>query len=388
MVTPAVRREAVAHLQVAYEVSERRACAALGADRTSVRYRSRRPDDAAARVRLRELASIRRRFGYRRLHILLTREGIVMNHKKLRRLYREERLQVRRRGGRKRALGTRAPMALPQGPNQRWSLDFLSDAMIDGRRFRILAIVDDFTRECLVLIADTSLPGLRVARELDTLIATRGRPLTIVSDNGTELTGMTMLRWSQERQVEWHYIAPGKPQQNAFIESFKASIQDRDGGGPLLQASRRVFPFILRVYADCGYTGEKVAKATLIAVEIVRKNPGQVGFAVNPRRWVVERFFAWIGRNRRLLSAPHAPSSTPHPSCCSCVGSLLLHDFRTDSKGQSAWRNGMGHSLYFDWTLIDGYRGRRFSNLPSILTCRSSASPSLVLPPWRQLPLA
>jgi putative transposase len=177
MVTPAVRREAVAHLQVAYEVSERRACAALGADRTSVRYRSRRPDDAAVRVRLRELASIRRRFGYRRLHILLTREGIVMNHKKLRRLYSEERLQVRRRGGRKRALGTRAPMALPQGPNQRWSLDFLSDAMIDGRRFRILAIVDDFTRECLVLIADTSLPGLRVARELDTLIAIRGRPL-------------------------------------------------------------------------------------------------------------------------------------------------------------------------------------------------------------------
>src|SRR6201993_2278182 len=139
MVTPAARREAVAHLQVAYEVSERRACAALGADRTSVRYRSRRPDDAAVRVRLRELASIRRRFGYRRLHILLKREGIVMNHKKLRRLYREERLQVRRRGVRKRVLGTRAPMALPQGPDQRWSLDFLSNAMIDGRRFRFLA---------------------------------------------------------------------------------------------------------------------------------------------------------------------------------------------------------------------------------------------------------
>ena len=220
MVTPAARREAVAHLQVAYEVSERRACSALGADRISVRYRSRRPDDATARVRLRELASIRRRFGYRRLHILLRREGIVMNHKKLRRLYREERLQMRRRGGRKRALGTRTPMALPQGPNQRWSLDFLSDAMTDGRRFRVLAIVDDFTRECLVLVADTSLPGLRVARELDTVIAIRGRPGTIVSDNGTELTSMAILRWSQERQIAWHYIAPGKPQQNAFIESF------------------------------------------------------------------------------------------------------------------------------------------------------------------------
>ena len=129
MVTPAARREAVAHLQVTHEVSERRACTALGADRTSVRYRSHRADDAAARARLRDLACVRRRFGYRRLHVLLKREDIVMNHKRLRRLYREEQLQVRRRGGRKRALGTRAPMALPQGPNQRWSLDFLSDAM-------------------------------------------------------------------------------------------------------------------------------------------------------------------------------------------------------------------------------------------------------------------
>jgi len=226
MVTPAARREAVAQLRVAYEVSERRACSALGADRTSVRYRSSRPDDAAARTRLRELAAVRRRFGYRRLHILLTREGIVMNHKKLRRLYREERLQVRRRGGRKRALGTRAPMALPQGPNQRWSLDFLSDAFADGRRFRILAVVDDFTRECLTLVPDTSLPGLRVVRELDALIAARGRPAMCVSDNGTELTGTAILRWSQETRVEWHYIAPGKPQQNAFIESFNARLRD------------------------------------------------------------------------------------------------------------------------------------------------------------------
>ena len=226
MVTPAARREAVAHLQVGYEVSERRACSALGADRTSVRYRSCRADDVSARTRLRELASIRRRFGYRRLHILLKREGIVMNHKKLRRLYREEHLQVRRRGGRKRALGVRAPLAVPQGPDQRWSLDFLSDAMIDGPRFRILAIVDDFTRECLALVADTSLSGLRVARELDAVIAIRGCPATIVSDNGTELTSMTMLRWSQDRRVEWHFITPGKPQQNAFIESFNGRLRD------------------------------------------------------------------------------------------------------------------------------------------------------------------
>ena len=111
-----------------------------------------------------------------------------MNHKKLRRLYAEEGLQGRRRGGRKRALGTRAPMAIPQGPDQRWSLDFLSDALVDGRRFRIFAVVDDFTRDCLCLVADTSLSGLRVARELDAVIVRRGRPAMCVSDNGTQMT--------------------------------------------------------------------------------------------------------------------------------------------------------------------------------------------------------
>jgi putative transposase len=185
-----------------------------------------RPDDAGLRARLRELAAVRRRFGYRRLLILLRREGTRVNHKKLRRLYREERLQVRRRGGRKRALGTRAPLALPQGPNQRWSLDFLSDTLTDSRRFRILAVVDDFTRECLTLVADTSLSGARVGRALDAIIVQRGKPLSIVSDNGTELTSMAILGWSQETQIEWHYIAPGKPTQNAFIESFNGRLRD------------------------------------------------------------------------------------------------------------------------------------------------------------------
>src|SRR5262244_1813557 len=170
MVTPAARRAAVAHAITTFGVSQRRACKVIGAERSSMRYRHRRPDDGEVRVRLRELAAVRRRFGYRRLQILLRREGTHMNHKKLRRLYREERLQVRRRGGRKRALGSRAPIVLPQGPNQRWSLDFASDALSDGRRFRILAVVDDFTRECLAPVADTSLAGLRVVRELDGLV--------------------------------------------------------------------------------------------------------------------------------------------------------------------------------------------------------------------------
>ena len=226
MVTSVARREAVAHLCQRYEVSQRRACTAIVAERSSVRYRSLRPDDGAVRARLRELAAIRRRIGYRRLHILLCREGVHMNHKRLRRLNAEERLQVRRRGGRKRALGTRAPMTIPQGPNQRWSLDFVSDTLTDSRRFRILAVVDDFSRECLCLMADPSLSGLRVGRELNTIIAERGQPAMCVSDNGTELTSMAILRWSQDSRVEWHYIAPGKPQQNAFVGSFNGRLRD------------------------------------------------------------------------------------------------------------------------------------------------------------------
>ena len=218
--------EAITVLCQSFEVSQRRACQVIGADRTSMRYRSVRPDDAALRARLRELAAVRRRFGYRRLWLLLRREGVLVNRKKLRRLYREERLQVRRRGGRKRALGTRAPITMPLGPNQRWSLDFVSDTLADSRRFRMLAVVDDFTRECLTLVADTSLSGVRVGRELDAIIARRGCPQTIVSDNGTEFTSMAILRWSQEARINWHYIAPGKPTQNAFIESFNGRLRD------------------------------------------------------------------------------------------------------------------------------------------------------------------
>ena len=206
--------------------SQRRACALVGMDPKTYRYESRRPDDAGIRKRLRELAEQRRRFGYRRLHILLAREGIRLNHKKLYRIYREERLTVRKRGGRKRALGTRAPLLLPWNRNQRWSLDFLADALADGRRFRILAVVDDFSRECLALVVDTSLSGVRVARELDRIVELRGRPRMLVSDNGTELTSNAILRWQQERGVGWHYIAPGKPMQNGFVESFNGRLRD------------------------------------------------------------------------------------------------------------------------------------------------------------------
>jgi putative transposase len=184
-----------------------------------------RGNDNEFRERLRRLAAERRRFGYRRLHILLRREGIELNHKKLFRIYREERLTVRR-GGRKRARGTRAPITLPQGPDQRWSLDFVSDVLADGRRFRVLVVVDDFTRECLALVVDTSISGHRVARELDAIVAARKRPLMIVSDNGTELTSHAILRWQKGQGVGRHDIAPGKPVQNAIVESLNGRFRD------------------------------------------------------------------------------------------------------------------------------------------------------------------
>ena len=182
--------------------------------------------DGGVRERLRTLAAERRRFGYRRLGILLQREGVSMNKKKLFRLYREEGLAVRRRRGRKRATGTRAPMVLPDRPNQRWSLDFVADTLVWGRRLRILAIVDDFPREALALVVDTSIGGQRMARELDALIVQRGKPLTIVSDNGTEMTSRAVLEWTNRTGVDWHYIAPGKPQQNGFVESFNDRLRD------------------------------------------------------------------------------------------------------------------------------------------------------------------
>jgi putative transposase len=218
--------EAAAHLQSAHGMSERRACRVLGVDRTSVRYKATRPADTELRERLRTLAAERRRFGYRRLHVLLRREGHAVNRKRVQRLNREEKLTVRRRGGRKRAMGTRRPIEVPLQANQRWSLDFVSDQMTDGRRFRILTVVDNCTRECLALVADTSISGLRVARELDRLVQLRGRPETVVSDNGTELTSNAILTWADDMQIGWHYIAPGKPQQNGYNESFNGRLRD------------------------------------------------------------------------------------------------------------------------------------------------------------------
>jgi len=195
-------------------------------DVSSYRYRSRRADDGPLRERLRALAAVRRRFGYRRLAWLLDREGTKVNLKKVYRLYREEGLAVKRRRGRRRAIGTRAPIEVAQAMNQRWSLDFVSDQLANGRRFRLLNVLDDFNSECLASVPDFSLSGLRVIRELEALVAIRGKPAMIVSDNGTELTSNAVLRWAAEQGIEWHYIAPGKPMQNAFVESFNGRLRD------------------------------------------------------------------------------------------------------------------------------------------------------------------
>ena len=164
MVGPAAKREAVARLRTKFEVSERRACSIIQADRTTVRYRSRRADDAQLRERLRELANVRRRFGYRRLFILLRRDGERSGMNRIYRLYREEGLTVRKRKSRRRAAGTRAPILVEAKVNARWSVDFVHDQFACGRRFRVLNVVDDVTRECLAAIPETSISGKRVAR--------------------------------------------------------------------------------------------------------------------------------------------------------------------------------------------------------------------------------
>jgi putative transposase len=185
-----------------------------------------RHGDAGLRERLRALAVERRRFGYRRLHVLLRREGSVVNCKRTQRLYREEGLSVRRRRGRKRATGTRAPILTVAAPNARWSADFVHDQFADGRRLRILNVVDDVTKECLAAIPDTSISGKRVARELSALVARRGKPELIVSDHGTEFTSNAMLAWCEKTGVAWHFIAPGKPMQNGICEAFNGRMRD------------------------------------------------------------------------------------------------------------------------------------------------------------------
>lgn len=190
------------------------------------RYRPKLNNDVDLRQRMRELANQRKRFGSPRLHILLKREGLVINHKRTERIYREEGLALRRKRRRKGAAGLRVAMPSPYGTNQRWSMDFVSDSIITGRRFRALVIIDDFSRECPAIEVDTSLGGNRVVSVLEKLSETRGLPEVITMDNGPEFTGKALDEWAYRRGVKLNFIRPGKPVDNAFAESFNGRLRD------------------------------------------------------------------------------------------------------------------------------------------------------------------
>ena len=206
--------------------SARKACLLVGLSRASYDYKPVSRDDGALRARIRELAHQRRRFGCPRIHLLLRREGFVVNHKRTERLYGEEGLSLRKRKRRKIAAAARVVTPTPAGPNEKWSMDFVTDSLVTGRRFRALAIVDDYSRECLALEVDTSLGGARVVAVLDRLAETRGLPRSITVDNGPEFTGRHLDEWAYRNDVKLNFIRPGKPIENAYIESFIGRFRD------------------------------------------------------------------------------------------------------------------------------------------------------------------
>jgi len=229
-VTAEQRRTVVAYVRkqaAASEapISERTACRWLGVHRSPVRYVSRRAPDTALREKRRALAEAHPRWGVPRLVWLLRRQGVPDNYKRIERLYREEGLAVRRRR-RKRVAQPRVERPAPTGPNERWSMDFVRDTLSSGRAFRALTLVDEFTRECLHIEVDTSLPGLRVARVLEQLALTRGLPRSIVVDNGPEFAGRALDELAHRRGVALAFIQPGKPVQNCYIESFNGRLRD------------------------------------------------------------------------------------------------------------------------------------------------------------------
>jgi putative transposase len=226
MVTATARRGAVQWFRERFGFSERRACALSSAARSTVRYCSCREADEPLRAQLEALAAERPRFGYRRLHLLLRRRGEAVNRKRVYRIYRAAGLAVHRKRRKQVAQANRQPRVVAVKPNQQWSMDFMGDTLADGRSFRVLNVVDDATRECLAAEVDLSLPGARVARVLDRLLAHRGRPDRIVVDNGPEFTSKALDQWAYERGVELRFIQPGKPVENCFVESFNGKMRD------------------------------------------------------------------------------------------------------------------------------------------------------------------
>jgi putative transposase len=203
-----------------------RACGLVGISRSLYRYRCRRPDSAPLRARIEEIAAIKRRYGYRRVYLRLRREGWEVNRKRVYRLYREAGLAVRRRKRKRIGPFERRPLPKPTAANLSWSMDFVADGLIGGRRLRCLTIVDDCTRECLAIEVDTSITGVRVQGVLDRLADTRGLPQSITVDNGPEFDGQVLDKWAYRSGVRLSFIRPGKPNENAYIESFNGKFRD------------------------------------------------------------------------------------------------------------------------------------------------------------------
>ncbi len=225
MVSPQAKRQAVDVLMEERGLGVTRACGLVGISRSLYRYR-RQPDPAALVARLRELAAVKRRYGYRRLHVLLRREGFAVNRKRVQRLYREAGLTVRRRKRKRIGPVERHPLQKPVAANISWSMDFVSDGLADGRRLRCLNIVDDCTRECLAIEVDTSLTGKRVVAVLDRLVEQRGAPQSITVDHGPEFEGQALDAWAYRYGIRLAFIRPGKPVENAYIESFNGKFRD------------------------------------------------------------------------------------------------------------------------------------------------------------------
>ena len=216
----------MSHVKESLGLSERKACLLVNMSVSVYRYRPKPDNDAILRQRLRELAAQRKRFGSPRLHILLRREGLVLNHKRTERIYRGEGLSLRRKRRRKGAAAARVVLPSPQQTNERWSMDFVTDSIVTGRRFRGLVIVDDYSRECSAIEVDTSLGGRRVVGVLERLAESRGLPESITMDNGPEFAGRALGEWAYRRGVKLNFIRPGKPTENAFAESFIGKFRD------------------------------------------------------------------------------------------------------------------------------------------------------------------
>ena len=241
MVSPQARREAVAILKMEWQLSERRACGLMNISTSVLRYQARADANGALSVRISTLAGERRRFGYRRIHILLQREGWVINVKRVYRLYCKAGLAVRKRRRKRIALTDRLPLLLPDRPDHAWSMDFVHDALADGRRIRCLNVVDDFTKESVVIEIDTSISGLRVARVLDRIAEHRPLPNMIRVDHGPEFTSLALDAWANARGVGLAFTQPGKPTQNAYIEGSNGRLRDEcpnDQWGPTLYEAR------------------------------------------------------------------------------------------------------------------------------------------------------